>query len=314
VSAPQRRIVGFHQDAERHWVADLECGHTQHVRHEPPLTNRPWVLSEAGRSSHLGTTLACRRCAEAAGAAVGTFKDYFSGVAASYARFRPRYPRELFADLASEAPGGALAWDCATGNGQAAVALADHFERVVATDASTAQLARATPHARVTYRVAREDDSGLHDGSVDLVTVAQALHWFDLRAFYAEARRVLKPGGVLAVWCYDLASVDPVVDARLRWFTYELLGPNRAPEPRHVIPGFPFEEQPFPEHVMRHELALEELGGLLDTWSALGRYRAVRGEDPLPAFLAELEPRWRPRGTRRLLTWALRGRLGRTAR
>jgi ubiquinone/menaquinone biosynthesis C-methylase UbiE len=247
------------------------------------------------------------------------FKDYFSGVAADYARFRPRYPGELFVDLAGAAPGHALAWDCATGNGQAAVALADHFERVVATDASTSQLARAAPHARVTYQAARENDSGLHDGSADLVTVAQALHWFDLSAFYAEARRVLKPGGVLAVWCYDLPSVDPAIDVRLRWFTYELLGPYWAPERRHVIAGyrdvpFPFEERPFPEHVVRLDLALEQLGGLLGTWSALARYRAARAEDPLPAFLAELEPRWGPGGTRRLLTWPLRGRLGRNAR
>lgn len=247
------------------------------------------------------------------------FKDYFSAVAAGYARFRPRYPGELFADLAAAGPGRVLAWDCATGNGQAALGLADHFERVVATDASAAQLAQAAPHARVTYRVAGEDGSGLEDGSADLVSVAQALHWLDLSAFYAEARRVLKPGGMLAAWCYDLGSIDPAMDERMRWFAYELLGPYWAPERRHVMAGyhdlpFPFEEQPFPQRQMRHELTLQEVGGMLDTWSALARYRAARGEDPLPAFLAELEPRWGPPGTRRLLSWPLRGRLGRKAR
>ena len=244
------------------------------------------------------------------------FKDYFSAVAKSYARFRPRYPSELFADLAAAAPRRALAWDCATGNGQAAVALAERFERVVATDASTAQLARATPHDRVAYRVGRENGSGLADGSVDLVTVAQALHWFDLPSFYAEAQRVLKPGGVLAAWCYDLARCDPGMDARLRWFAYELLGPYWAPERRHVVAGyrdlpFPFEELPFPEHVMRHALTLEELGGLLGTWSAVSRYRAGRHDDPVPPLLAELRPLWGAAGTRRLLQWPLMGRLGR---
>lgn len=318
MSAPDRRIVGFHRDEEGHWVAELECGHNQHVRHEPPLVSRPWVLTEAGRSSHLGTTLACRLCAKAADPAssAAPFKDYFSAVAASYARFRPRYPGELFADLAGLAPGRALAWDCATGNGQAVAALAEQFARVVATDASTRQLAQAAPHARVTYRVARERDSGIEHGAVDLITVAQALHWFDLDAFYEEVRRVLRPGGVLATWCYDLPSVDPAVDTRLYWFAYELLGPYWAPERRHVVAGyrdlaFPFEELPFPARVMRHELTLEQLGGFLDTWSALARYRAERGEDPLPAFLAELAPRWGPAATRRTLTWPLRGRLGR---
>ena len=209
MSRPERRIVGFHPDAERHWVADLECGHTQHVRHEPPLASRPWVLTAAGRSSHLGTTLPCRLCAEAGSTA--PFQDHFSAVAAGYARFRPRYPTELCADLAAAAPAHGLAWDCATGNGQAAVALAAHFARVVATDASAAQLARATPHPRITYRLGPERESGLDDGSVDLVTVAQAFHWLDLDAFYAEVRRVLRPRGALAVWCYDLARVDAAV-------------------------------------------------------------------------------------------------------
>jgi ubiquinone/menaquinone biosynthesis C-methylase UbiE len=247
------------------------------------------------------------------------FKDYFSAVATGYARFRPSYPSALFADLAAAAPTRALAWDCATGNGQAAVALAAHFTRVVATDASAEQLAQAAPHVRVSYRLARERDSGLVDGSVDLVTVAQALHWFDLDAFYAEVRRVLRPGGVLAVWCYDLARVDAAMDPILRRFTYELLAPYWAPERRHVIAGyrdlpFPFDERPFPERVMQHELTLEELGGFLGTWSAVSRYRAERGEDPLPALLAELAPRWGPRGARRRLTWPLQGRLGRRPR
>jgi ubiquinone/menaquinone biosynthesis C-methylase UbiE len=123
------------------------------------------------------------------------FKDHFSPQASDYARFRPTSPRQMFQFLARLAPRHELAWDCATGSGQVAVPLADHFAHVIATDASAQQIANAEPHPRVKYRVAPAEQSGLVSGSVDLIMVAQALHWFDLDAFNAEARRVLKPAG-----------------------------------------------------------------------------------------------------------------------
>ena len=140
------------------------------------------------------------------------FKDHFSKQAAEYAKFRPRYPKDLFRWLASIAPSKALAWDCATGNGQSAVELAEVFERVIATDASEKQIANAERHPRVEYRVAAAEESGLDPGSVDVVTVAQALHWFDLERFYPEVRRVLKPTGVIAACAYKLATVTPEID------------------------------------------------------------------------------------------------------
>lgn len=250
------------------------------------------------------------------GAPGAPFKDHFSERAAEYARFRPRYPVELFDFLASLTPRRELAWDCGTGNGQAAVGLAAHFERVIATDASRDQIARAEPHARVTYRVAAEADSGLGAGSVDLVTVAQALHWLDVEAFYQEARRVLRPEGVIAVWCYALARVNPEVDRLLDQFTYQAVGAYWAPERRHVEAGyrdlpFPFPEQPFPPFRMEHELTLAGFVGFLDTWSAVRRYRAKVGKDPLAPFMAELEPVWGGRGVPRLVRWPLTGRVGR---
>lgn len=127
------------------------------------------------------------------------FQDLFSGVASLYTRFRPRYPSALFEYLASVTPKKDVVWDCATGTGQAAVELAQHFEQVIATDASAEQIANAEQHPRVQYRVSTAEMSGLDSGSIDLITVAQALHWFDLPAFYAEAQRVLKPDGLLAV-------------------------------------------------------------------------------------------------------------------
>src|SRR5438105_4357655 len=137
------------------------------------------------------------------------FKDHFSNQAADYARFRPRYPREMFEYLGTISPGRKLAWDCATGNGQAAVELAEVFDRVIATDASEKQIANAQPHERVEYRVAPAEESGIESGTIDLVMIAQALHWLDLARFYAEARLVLKPGGVLAASAYNLLHIEP---------------------------------------------------------------------------------------------------------
>ena len=140
------------------------------------------------------------------------FSDHFSARAADYASSRPRYPSALFAWLATIAPRRTLAWDCGTGNGQAATALARRFARVIATDASAEQIANAAPNPRVIYRVAASERSGLPGGCADVVTVAQALHWFDLPRFWDEARRVLRADGVVAAWCYGLATVDPAVD------------------------------------------------------------------------------------------------------
>src|SRR2546422_3157121 len=137
-----------------------------------------------------------------------TFHDHFSGVANRYADYRPHYPAALFDYLATLGPRNSLVWDCACGNGQAALDLARHFERIIATDASREQIASATPHAKVEFRVASAEQSGLEAESVRLLTVAQALHWFDLDRFYAEAGRVLKPGGVLAVWAYGINGVE----------------------------------------------------------------------------------------------------------
>ena len=117
-----------------------------------------------------------------------TFHDHFSGVANRYVDFRPHYPAELFDYVATLVPRTSLVWDCACGNGQATLDLAQRFERVIATDASREQIASAMPHPKVEFRVAPAEQSGLPDESVGLITVAQALHWFDLERFYAEAK------------------------------------------------------------------------------------------------------------------------------
>src|ERR1700730_13525034 len=184
------------------------------------------------------------------------FKDHFSAHASDYAKFRPHYPRELFAYLAGIASERECVWDCATGNGQAAVTLGEFFQHVIATDASEKQVANGQPHERVTYRVASAEQSGLSKESVDLVTVAQALHWFDREAFFAEAERVLKPNGVLAVWCYNLFKVAPETDRLVETFYRETVGPYWDFERRLVETGyrtiaFPFDELQLPEFRMQ---------------------------------------------------------------
>lgn len=245
---------------------------------------------------------------------------YFSRQAPDYAAYRPHYPRELFAYLASVVPAHALAWDCATGNGQAAVPLADHFARVVASDASASQLEHAVPHERVEYRVARADAGGLDAASADLVTVAQALHWFDLDAFFAEARRVLVPRGVLAVSSYGSATLDTLeltqIFSRFEWQT---LGSYWPPRRRFVgdalrdLP-FPFDELSPPHFPLEAQWNLEQLVGYARSWSATAQYVRQHGSDPTIALEEELRASWGAPAVHHTVRWPFVLRVGRVLR
>jgi SAM-dependent methyltransferase len=241
------------------------------------------------------------------------FKDHFSAHAADYAKFRPRYPKELFRWLATVAPERELAWDCATGNGQAAVALAELFERVIATDASEMQIGNAEAHGSVEYRVARAEESGIDSNTVDLITVAQALHWFDLKRFYAEARRVSKPGGVLAVWAYKLATVSPEIDAVVNHYYSEVVGPfwpeERAQVEKFEELAFPCPEIEAPLFEMVAEWNAEHLIGYLRTWSATQRFMAANQRDPVEEIVGGLRTAWGDEV--RLVVWPLTVRVGR---
>lgn len=242
-----------------------------------------------------------------------SFKDHFSAQAATYAKARPTYPPALFAELARLAPGKSLAWDAGTGNGQAAVGLAAHFARVVATEPSAAQLAQAVPHSRVAYHQSAETAPMLGDASVDLVTVAQAAHWFDRPKFYAEVRRVLRPGGVVALWTYGLCVITPEIDAAVGRFYNGPIGPYWPPERHHPETGyreldFAFAEQSFPDAAMELEWTLEGFTTYLRTWSAVARFNKDQGFDPVTALEAELKPLWGDRA--RKISWPLSGRLG----
>jgi SAM-dependent methyltransferase len=243
------------------------------------------------------------------------FKDRFSGHAAEYAQYRPHYPAELFEYLATTVPDRVCAWDCATGNGQAASALANLFEHVIATDASKNQIANAERNDRISYRVATAEESGLEPGSMSLVTVTQALHWLRIEAFYTEVKRVLKPDGALAICCYNLFEVSPPIDALVTRFYSETVGPYWDPE-RHLVETgyrtlpFPFAELEPPKFRMQASWSLNHLLGYLGTWSATKKFIATNGFDPVASLTAELTKLWGDPAMMRKIEWPLNMRVG----
>lgn len=256
-----------------------------------------------------------------------SFKDHFSRHSAAYRQFRPTYPASLYEFLASLAPARKLAWDCATGNGQAAVGLARHFERVIATDASAAQLAERQIDPRVVYACATAEQAPIKSGSCALVTVAQAAHWFNLPAFYAEVERVACPGAanagaansgaVIALWTYGRCIVNPGVDQDVADFNREVIGPYWPPERHYVDAGyctlpFPFKRCAAPPFELAVAWSAEDLVNYIGTWSAVSRYRDAVGSDPLRDLRARLAVSWAD-GKSRSVRWPLDLIVGRVA-
>lgn len=238
------------------------------------------------------------------------FQDHFSDRADGYAKYRPGYPDALFDWLATLTPSRERAWDCATGSGQAVSGLARHFRQVVATDASPDQLRNARPLPNVEYRMALAGQSGLEPHSVDLVTVAQALHWFDHASFFAEVRRVARPGGILAVWMYNLMEIEPAIDRAIRRFYAVTVGAFWPGDRRYIDEEYrsiaiPFREQAVPAFAMEADWPLEHLAGYLRTWSAVARYLKTRGDDPVVALRDELAPLWGNADHPRRIRWPL---------
>ena len=223
--------------------------------------------------------------------------DHFSDNAVDYAKFRPSYPEALFDWIASQVDRHDLAWDCGCGNGQATEPLALRFTHVVGTDLSAPQIAQAQPHPRIEYRVAPAEACGLTDSTADLVTIAQALHWFDFDRFYAEVRRVLKPDGVIVAWTYQLLRSTPAIDALLMDFYSRVLGPYWPPERKWVDLGyrgmpFPFAALETPTFEIRLQWTLADLLAYIGTWSATRRLLKAEGIAPLPALGQRLATVW----------------------
>ena len=226
-----------------------------------------------------------------------TFRDHFSSSSPDYARFRPRYPPALYDWIAAEAPATRRVWDCATGTGQAAVDLAARFTHVVATDASRAQLSAAAPHPRVTYLQSSAEASGLASACADAVVAAQAVHWFDMPAFFREAGRVARPGALVAVWTYGNLRLPPDVEALFVPFYEHVVGPYWPPERRliereYVDVPIPFTRVHAPALTMDTSMTLPALEGYISTWSATAGYRQALGRDPVPGFMAKLKDAW----------------------
>lgn len=243
-----------------------------------------------------------------------SFKDHFSRQSAAYSRYRPAYPEALVDFVAAQAPGRRVALDCATGNGQAAVALAGRFGAVLAIDGSPSQLCRARPHPRVHYVTGHAERLPVRDRSVELVAAAQAAHWFDFARFHAECRRVLVPHGVVALWTYEKFRVNDAVDAVIDDFYANVVGRDWPAERRYVEQGyrtlpFPWRELPAPAFALETDWELEQVMGYLASWSSVQRFKERTGRDPLPALAPRLAALW-PRSVALRLRWPIHLRIG----
>ena len=243
--------------------------------------------------------------------------DRCAGQAQSYTQFRPEYPPALYEFLLQLVPSRELAWDCGTGNGQAARALARHFVRVVATDSSAEQIRYAAAPPNVSFQVANaETPHQFARASVDLVTVAQAAHWFETGAFYEAVSAALRPNGVIAIWGYGFCNISPEIDAILHPYGREFLTPYWSERNTIALEGyrqfpFPFVSVATPHFQMRTTWSLPQLKGYLDSWSATQAYKVSVGADPFEAIEASLISAWGDPTRSRQIAWDLTVLIGR---
>ncbi|MCH8979692.1 MAG: class I SAM-dependent methyltransferase [Armatimonadetes bacterium] len=237
-----------------------------------------------------------------------SFPDHFSGDSTGYRDSRPTYPAALFEWLAGTVNGRERAWDCGCGSGQASLPLADYFDEVIATDASSAQIDASPKRSNVAFRVADAGASGIPSASVNIVAAAQAAHWFDHAAFHAEVARVLRPGGLLAVWSYDLHEVSEEFDAVVRRFYSEIVGPYWPMRRLHVEQGyrelpFPYDLIETPSFAMSHSWTFAQVYAYIGTWSSSQSYMNALGRDPRALIEEELLAAWGDAKDEREVTW-----------
>lgn len=244
------------------------------------------------------------------------FKDHFSKGSDGYAAYRPKYPQRLGEELAKISPRQDLALDCGCGSGQMSVLLADYFKKVIATDASAAQIETAEQKQGVTYKVALAESSGLPNDSVDLITVAQAAHWLDLEKFYAEVFRVARPQAAIALITYGIMEIEGKdVNETALHFYHDTVGPYWPPERRFVEEGyrsfaFPFKEIKLPDLAIEVSWKLGDLLGFFNTWSATKAAEKALGHNPVFEVKEKLQTVWGSSELRRKISWPLAMRVG----
>ena len=236
-------------------------------------------------------------------------RGYFANISQQYAAGRPTYPSAMFEFLCNKSPGLDRAWDCATGSGQAASQLTGRMRYVVATDISINQLDCLPDQQSMSALACSAETSPFRSESFDLVTVGQALHWFHLDAFFEEANRVLKPGGLLAVWCYGACTTSPAVDA-LYWQLYDRQLGEYWPPGRELVDqsygtiAFPYQRIETPVFAMEQHWSAQQYMAYLASWSAVDRYKQSHGKDPLPDFENALLSVWEE-GVTQKITWPI---------
>ncbi len=244
------------------------------------------------------------------------FKDYFSTKSAHYAKHRPHYPVALYSYLSGLTPCHDLAWDCGTGNGQAALGLSGFYNKVIATDPSMQQIQNAILKENIDYRVEKAEHTSLPSNSVDLITIANALHWFDFDSFYEEVHRVSKQNAIIAAWCYGLPQIEPEVDHLLKHFHDVILNDywlyeNRLVEKEYNTIPFPFQQIESPEFILTKELTAAELIEFINTWSAVQRFQQTNGTNPTNELSDHLLSIWKDVNSRKKVNWKLILKTGR---
>jgi SAM-dependent methyltransferase len=247
-----------------------------------------------------------------------TFLDYFSDKADLYAQARPRYPEALFQFIAATAPHTDCAWDCGAGSGQAAVSLARYFQTVYASDPSASQIERAISHPSVVYSVQPAEATNFPTSQFDAVCVAQAAHWFDQPRFFAEAKRVMKPGAALIIWGYSWFAVSPDFDAAFQTHILDVVVDDWAPENALLWNGYrdialPFTPIPTPDLQIEALWSFQQLMAFVHTWSAVRRCMTRLGDDFFRQAITELGQRWGDLAAVRRVTMPLHILAGRSS-
>ena len=243
-------------------------------------------------------------------------KDLFSNQSDLYARYRPTYPKELFEYIVSFVKEKNVAWDCATGNGQAAVVLADHFKKVFATDISAAQIDKAVKKENIEYSVCPAESTPFADNTFDLVTVAQAYHWIKWSAFKEEVTRICKPNAVIAIWTYyDRVTDDEKVDNAVRDFYENITKPywdyeRKYVEQKYSTVEFDYDLLPVKDFETVLYWKREDLLGYVSTWSAIQKFIKANGHSPVPILEEEINKLW-PEGETKKVVFPIYLKLGR---